>query len=113
MKLLILLLAVISVSVGSAAISIANAGQIPDYAMASMLASKSRALVSSRTNTTNIMHHADRTRRNRGSVIDPTYTEAKCGGVAIGNVRPIRDDMRHKQVTVIITGNVVNTANQC
>jgi len=87
-----------------------QAGQIPDYALASMLATKSKSLITSHSSTTNVAHHTSRSKSNRGSVIDPNYKEAQCGGVAIGNVRGGKS---HKQVIVVISGNVINTGNQC
>jgi hypothetical protein len=92
------------------AITPLQAGQLPDYALASMLATKSKSLVTSQSNTNNVAYHASRSKSNRGSVMDPSYKEAQCGGVAIGNVRGGKS---HKQVIVVISGNVINTGNQC
>jgi hypothetical protein len=94
-------------------ISTAQANQLPDYALASMLATKSKSLVTSKSHSTNISYHADRSRSDRGSVIDPNYKEAQCGGVAIGNVRPVNSSTSDRKVVVYISGNVINTGNQC
>jgi hypothetical protein len=94
-------------------LSTAQANQLPDYALASMLATKSKSLVTSRSHSANISYHSDRSRSHRGSVIDPSYKEAQCGGVAIGNVRPDNSGTPDRKIVVYISGNVINTGNQC
>lgn len=89
------------------------ANQVPDYAMATMLATKAKGLVAHRSTTTGIESNRIRLRRQRGSIIDDSIKEASCGGVAIGNVRPIAGDHRNHNVTIVVTGNVVNTGNKC
>ena len=87
---------------------------VDDATMASMLASKAKNDVLSSTSTPGIGVHGDtKTRANRGSAIATINQQAGCGGLAIGNVRPVLGDHRQHQVTVVITGNVINTGNDC
>ena len=66
-----------------------------------------------------MLAHLDRAlgnQRNRNSAIDHsmnTSREAGCGGVALGNVRPMLGDHRQHIVNIVITGNIINTGNDC
>lgn len=85
-----------------------------DATMASMLASNAKSDVLSSSSTPGIGVHGDnKTRANRGSAIATINQQAGCGGLAIGNVRPVLGDHRQHQVTVVITGSVINTGNDC
>ncbi len=91
---------------------VAFAGDIVDNdANALILANRAKQLSGSRHSD-----DADRQQRRlslRGSAIANIASEASCGGVAIGNVRPVVGDHRQHQTVVIIQGNVVNTHNDC
>ena len=54
-----------------------------------------------------------RLRSARGSALATIGSEAGCGAIAIGNVRPAPGDHRQHSTVVIIQGNVVNTNNDC
>jgi hypothetical protein len=87
---------------------------IEDSTLASMLASKAKNDVLSTSSTPGIGVHGDtKTRANRGSAIATINQQVGCGGLAIGNVRPVLGDHRQHQVTVVITGNVINSGNDC
>jgi hypothetical protein len=82
--------------------------------LAAMLATRAKNDVMSTSSTPGIGVHGDtKTRANRGSAIATINQQAGCGGLAIGNVRPVLGDHRQHQVTVVITGNVINTGNDC
>jgi hypothetical protein len=49
----------------------------------------------------------------RGGPFAAHYQEAGCGGIAIGNVRPVIGDHRQHKTTVVINGNIHNSGNRC
>ena len=94
----------------------ANAQQMPNYALAAQLASKAQSNVRQRDTTDIPVTQNMRNQRNRNSAIDSsinTSREAGCGGLALGNVRPMLGDHRQHNVTVVVTGNIINTGNDC
>lgn len=94
----------------------ANAQQMPNYALAAQLASKAQSNVRQRDTTDIPVTQNLRNQRNRNSAIDSsinTSREAGCGGLALGNVRPMLGDHRQHNVTVVVTGNIINTGNDC
>ena len=89
---------------------------MPNYALASQLATKARANVRQRDQTDIPITQNNRLQRHRNSAIDSSISnsrEAGCGGVAIGNVRPLLGDHRQHNVTVVVTGDIYNTGNDC
>jgi hypothetical protein len=53
-------------------------------------------------------------RSNRAQGIDPGRGDSsKCGSVEIGNINNERGATSPKEVTVIVTGDVINTDNNC
>jgi hypothetical protein len=86
---------------------------IDNDANAAMLANQAKSLVRHPQKSSDLMDSNDRLRDNRGSQINDTPREADCGGIAIGNVRPIQGDHRQHTTTVIIRGNVINANNKC
>jgi hypothetical protein len=91
-------------------------GDMPNYAVAAQLATKSKSNVRQREASNAPLTQNQRNQRNRGSAIDSsanTSREAGCGGLALGNVRPILGDHRRHNVTIIVTGNIINSGNNC
>ena len=89
---------------------------LPNYALAAQLATKAQANVRQRDMTDIPITQNLRNQRNRNSAINSsmnTSREAGCGGVALGNVRPLLGDHRQHNVVVIVTGDVYNTGNNC
>lgn len=89
---------------------------MPNYALASQLATKARSNVRQRDATDIPVTQNLRNQRNRNSAIDHsmnTSREAGCGGVALGNVRPMLGDHRQHIVNIVITGNIINSGNDC
>lgn len=78
-----------------------------------MMANQAKSLIQQTTKPLNSMDSNQKTRDNRGSQISETPREAECGGIAIGNVRPVQGDHRRHNTTVIIRGNVINANNKC
>ncbi len=94
----------------------ANGQPMPNYALAAQLASKAQSNVRQRDKTDLPVTQNLRNQRNRNSAIDSsmlTSREAGCGGLALGNVRPMLGDHRQHNVTVIVTGNIINSGNDC
>lgn len=86
---------------------------IDNDANATLMASQAKSLVGQTTKPAAIIDHHQKMRENRGSRVSDMQSEAECGGVAIGNVRPVPGDHRQHNTTVIIRGNVINTNNRC
>ena len=108
------LCAVVLLAPGGSAI--AQQTQMPNYALASQLATKARSNVRQRDATDIPVTQNLRNQRNRNSAIDHsinTSREAGCGGLALGNVRPLLGDHRQHNVNIVITGNIINTGNDC
>lgn len=82
-------------------------------ALATILGTQAKGLVSHSQKATESTDRNQRLRNNRGSNFEEAPKEAECGGVAIGNVRPVLGDHRQHNTTVIIRGNVLNVNNRC
>ena len=90
------------------------AGEVIDNdANATLMASQAKSLVGQVTKPATLTDHHQKMRDNRGSRVTDMQKEADCGGIAIGNVRPVPGDHRQHNTTVIIRGNVINTNNRC
>jgi glutamine phosphoribosylpyrophosphate amidotransferase len=89
---------------------------MPNYALAAQLASKAQSNVRQREATNMPVTQNLRNQRNRKSAIDSsilTAREAGCGGLALGNVRPMLGDHRQHNVMIVVTGNIINSGNNC
>jgi|GEM_PF-5108061 hypothetical protein len=87
---------------------------LDDVTLAAMLATRAKNDVMSSRSTPGIGVQGDtKTRAARGSAIAINSQEAGCGGVAIGNIRPVLGDHRQHQVTVVVNGNIINSDNDC
>lgn len=89
---------------------------LPNYALAAQLASKAQANVRQKNYNNLPLTQDERLSRNRNSAIDNsnlTSREAGCGAVALGNVRPMIGDHRQHNVTVVVTGNIINSGSGC
>jgi len=87
--------------------------ELSDSINAEMMAMKAKSLVGHHPTTTSPGQQTDRLRNRRGGPQMAPHQEAGCGGIAIGNVRPIVGDHRTHKTTVIIQGHVYNTGNRC
>jgi hypothetical protein len=82
--------------------------------LAEMLATRAKNSVMSSQSTPGIGVQGDtKLRARRGSAIAVNNQEAGCGGIAIGNVRPVLGDHRQHNVTIIVSGNIINSGNDC
>lgn len=80
---------------------------------AMMLSMKAKTLVGHQTTTSTPGSQTESLRSRRGGPQVSPHQEAGCGGVAIGNVRPVLGDHRQHSTTVIIQGHIYNTGNNC
>jgi len=93
----------------------AAAQQMPinDAANAQILQMKARSLNGHQPTTSAPGHQAQQLNARRGGPHAAHYQEAGCGGVAIGNVRPVVGDHRQHKTTILIQGHVYNSGNRC
>lgn len=108
-RLIIAAMAIVSVSTAPAL----AAEVIDNDANATLMANQAKSLVQQTSKPSALMDSNQKLRNNRGSRISESQSEAECGGIAIGNVRPVAGDHRQHNTTVIIRGNVINTNNKC
>lgn len=66
-------------------------------------------LAKERAKTNTIAKRSATTRSSNG----PDQADADCGAVAIGNVTTGRIGFQPQEVTVIVTGDVINANNRC
>jgi len=91
-----------------------SATELDDETLASMLATRAKSDVLSISSTPGIGVQGDtKVRARRGSVIAINNQEAGCGGVAIGNIRPVLGDHRQHKVIVVVNGHIINSGNDC
>ncbi|HCP01587.1 MAG: hypothetical protein CL573_03175 [Alphaproteobacteria bacterium] len=84
---------------------------IDNQANALILANRAAAQLSSRDNSTS--NKEQQRRALQGSALGTLGSEASCGGIALGNVRPVTGDHRQHETTVIVQGNIINSNNSC
>lgn len=100
--------------VGTLLLSGTAAAQIDNYANAQLMALKAKSLVGHQQTSTPPGNDTDKqTARRGGPYAAHVNEEAGCGGIAIGNVRPVVGDHRKHETTVIIQGHIINTGNRC
>ena len=87
----------------------ANGRIIDNDANVLLLANRAKQLTELRNSSEKAKH----INSLRASPLASTTADADCGGVAIGNVRPVLGDHRKHETTVIIQGHVINTNNNC
>lgn len=93
-------------SVGSTSAEI-----IDNDANALILANRAKGQLTSRTRSARDLQN--QRRALQGSALGTLGREASCGGIAIGNVRPVAGDHRKHETTVIVQGNIINSNNSC
>lgn len=84
---------------------------IDNSANARLLANRAKSLLR-KDERTDETRKSERLQR-QGSPVATISPDAECGGVAIGNVRPVPGDHRQHDTTIIILGDVINTHNSC
>jgi hypothetical protein len=84
---------------------------INNEANASLLANRAKSLLKGKDESKETQK-SQRLQR-MGSQAASVAPDAECGGVAIGNVRPVIGDHRAHKQTIIILGHVINTGNRC
>lgn len=90
----------------------ATAQTVDNDANALILANRAKILAESREQLSREVRSQQR-RALQGSALGTLGREAGCGGVAIGNVRPVLGDHRQHETTVVILGNIINSGNEC
>lgn len=91
-----------------------QAYEVADSMNAMMMAMKAKSLVGHQETTSPPGYQRNYLQMRRGGPRASHHQqEAGCGGVAIGNVRPVIGDHRSHQTTVIIQGHILNTGNRC
>lgn len=88
----------------------ATAEIIDNDANALILANRAASQLSNRRNAASKQHQR---RALQGSALGTVGSEAGCGGIALGNVRPVSGDHRKHETTVIVQGNIINSNNSC
>lgn len=84
---------------------------IDNSANAMILANRAAGQLSSRRNSST--NQQQQRRSLQGSALGTLGSEASCGGIALGNVRPVAGDHRQHETTVIVQGNIINSNNSC
>ncbi|MEP4377388.1 MAG: hypothetical protein ABJ215_13650 [Alphaproteobacteria bacterium] len=102
---------VLFTSVAFAASVPASAEIIDNDANALILANRAAGQLSSRRNSAS--NQQNQRRALQGSALGTLGSEASCGGIALGNVRPVAGDHRQHETTVIVQGNIINSNNSC
>lgn len=103
--------AVLFVSVSFADPGPASAEIIDNDANALILANRAAGQLSNRRNAAG--NQQNQRRALQGSALGTLGSEASCGGIALGNVRPVAGDHRQHETTVIVQGNIINSNNSC
>jgi hypothetical protein len=86
---------------------------IEDSANAQRLITRARSLNGHQPTTTTPGNQGHELNARRGGPFAAHYQEVGCGGLAIGNVRPVIGDHRQHVTTVIVNGNIMNSGNRC
>jgi hypothetical protein len=89
----------------------ATAEIIDNSANALILANRASGQLSSRRSSASSQQN--QRRALQGSALGTLGSEASCGGIALGNVRPVAGDHRQHETTVIVQGNIINSNNSC
>jgi len=89
----------------------ATAEIIDNDANALILANRAAGQLSNRRNAAG--NQQNQRRALQGSALGTLGSEASCGGIALGNVRPVAGDHRQHETTVIVQGNIINSNNSC
>lgn len=89
----------------------ATAEIIDNSANALILANRAKGQLANRNKSAN--DQQNQRRALQGSALGTIGSEASCGGIALGNVRPVAGDHRQHETTVIVQGNIINSNNSC
>jgi len=84
---------------------------VNNEANAKLLANRAKSLLK-KSDRTDEQRKSERLQR-QGSPVATIAPDAECGGVAIGNVRPVPGDHRSHDTTIIVLGDIINTNNRC
>lgn len=93
--------------------STVQAFEVDDSTNAQMMAIKAKSLVGNQPTTRPPGNQSHEVRARRGGPAVAHQSEAGCGGIAIGNVRPVVGDHRKHETTVVVQGHIYNTGNRC
>ncbi len=93
--------------------SLVGANEVADSMNAMMMSMKAKSLLGHQKTTSPPGNQRDQLQMRRGGPQASHHQEAGCGGVAIGNIRPVIGDHRTHQTTVIVQGHILNTGNRC